>query len=120
MTSILGRLGWWTLVVVTALMLANHLAGVFAFAEGDDEQLMFVMFALLNLYALIVLLLPFRRREPWAWWLTWTSIAAFAISYFFITDPSIGLLYLVIGGVLAFGQVLTYREIVRRDLVTMS
>jgi len=120
MTSILGKIGWWTLVVATALMLLNHLLGVFAFAEGDDERLMFVIFALLNLYALIVLLLPYRRREPWSWWLTWTSVAAFPASVLFITDPSIGGLYLAIGGVLALGQVLTYRDVTRRSPLATS
>lgn len=106
---IAGTIGWWLVFVPTALMLVNHSVGVFAFSEGTTDQLMFAVYALLNAYTLVVVLIPFRRREPWAWWLTWAAVASFVACFLLslTSDPSIGWWYLTIGAVMAIGLALT-------------
>ena len=59
----LFRIGWWVLVVSTGLFALNHVAGTAAFATSDDERMMFLVFAALQLLALIVLLVPYRARD---------------------------------------------------------
>lgn len=99
-------IGWWVLVGATALLALNHLVGTFAFASSDDEQMMFIAFAALQVLSVIVLLIPYRRLEWWAWWATWIPIAALAA-----TGPvflsSIGGVYLGISAILAVAQLVT-------------
>lgn len=106
--SVPHRIGWWVLTALTALMLLNHAVGVFAFSQGATDRFMFVVFALLNAYALVVLLIPFRRGEPWAWWLSQLQVAAFALCLPLLDDPAIGWFYLGIAAVLELGLALTY------------
>jgi hypothetical protein len=68
-----------------------------------------VAIAGLNAYQAVVLLVPYRRLEPWAWWLTWVSVAAFAL-VFPLTDPELGLFYLGAAVVSALAQAITFRE----------
>jgi hypothetical protein len=72
-TSTAFRVGWWVLLVLTFLFILNHLAGTVAFANNDDERLMFVGFAALGIVSLAVLLIPYRARESWAWWVAGPS-----------------------------------------------
>lgn len=103
------KIGWWILLVPTALILLNHAVGAFAFAEGTTDRLMFTVYALLNVYTLVVIVIPLRRREPWAWWLTWVAVASFVACFLLslASDPSVGWLYLAIGAVMAVGLALT-------------
>ena len=102
----LFRIGWWVLVVSTGLFALNHLAGTAAFATSDDEQMMFPVLAALQLLALIVLLVPYRAREPWAWWAIWIPIAAMLVTPLVFGVDTIGLVYLVSGVVMATAHLL--------------
>lgn len=102
----LFRIGWWVLVVSTALFALNHIAGTAAFATSDDERMMFLVFAALQLLALIVLLLPYRARESWAWWAIWLPIAAMLVTPLVVGVDTIGLAYLASGVVMAMAHLL--------------
>lgn len=67
-TRILFRVGWWAIVVLTGLFTLNHLVGAVAFASSDDERMMFLVFAGMQALSLVVLFVPYRRAEWWAWW----------------------------------------------------
>jgi hypothetical protein len=98
---------WFALVVGTALAVLNHGMGVFAIAEGDTEQLMFALFALLNVYAMAVLLGPYQQGETWAWLVAWVEVAAFAVVLPLAGD-GMGIDYLVVAILAAVAQATTY------------
>jgi hypothetical protein len=104
-----ARIAWIVLVVIAVLGAVSHALGSFTFAEDDPEPLMFALFAGLNVYQGAVLLVPYRRLEPWAWWLSWVSVGALAL-VFPLTDPEIGLFYLGGAAVSALAQAITFRE----------
>ena len=61
--KILARVGWWVLVVLTALLVANHTLGLLTFATSDDERALFAIFLAFGVLSLVVLLIPYRRQE---------------------------------------------------------
>ena len=61
------KIGWIILVAFNALMLLMHFVLIFFLGE----PVLFIGYTAFNFYALIVLLIPFRRIEKWAWLTTW-------------------------------------------------
>jgi len=58
-----------------------------------------------SLYAVVVLVIPFRRGERWAWYSTWILVIGFA-STVFAADPEIAAEYLVAAGYLIAASVM--------------
>lgn len=112
-TRVLFRVGWWTLLVLFALFGVNHAAGVWLIATSTDESQMFELFAALNLFALIVLLIPYRRLEGWAWWAMWIGIIPVGLVMAFGAD-AIGVIYLITAIVLALAQFATLPRFLSR------
>jgi hypothetical protein len=104
-----ARVGWFVLVAAALLGMVNHGAGVFVIAEEEPEPLMFAAFAAVNAYALVVLLVPYRRREPWAWAVTWVNVAATGMVFVWLRD-GVGVSYLVGAVVMTLAQAATYPE----------
>jgi len=104
-----ARVGVLVLVTATVLGVVNHSAGVFVIAEEDPEPLMFAAFAAVNTYALVVLLVPYRRRELWAWAVTWVNVTATGMVFVWLRD-GVGVSYLVGAVVMSLAQVATYPE----------
>ena len=98
------KVGWITLIVLAALMTLNHFALIFFL----DEPVLFTGFAAFNLYALLVILFPFRRGEKWAWLATWILPAGLALPA--ATDPDIAILYYTVSAVCVLALLLTMRE----------
>lgn len=98
-----ARIAWIVLLFLSTAYTVNHLAGVVTFAEDDIERLMFVVFAALNLVTVIALLIPYRSGDPWAWGITWVSVAVFAICPLLVAPP-IGYFYLGSAVVMAVAQ----------------
>lgn len=94
---------WGVLVGLSTLGVLNHVLGVVTVARNADEQMMFALFAGLDVYAVVVLLTAYRRRERWAWALTWVHTAAYALAFVFL-GPGIGSIYLIVAGVSALAQ----------------
>lgn len=101
----LARIGFWVLVALTVLLTAIHVVGVLAIADGEDERLMFVCYAALDALSLVVLLVPYRRGERWAWASSWIQVAATALVMPVVapgtSEPSLGFSYLGIAVVMA-------------------
>src|SRR5688500_4206967 len=89
------------LMIATALMTLDH--GVLM--SVLDEPVPFLGCAAFNLYALLVIAIPFRRHEPWAWYATWTLPVGLAIPAF--TDPNIAPFYFAIAAACALALLLT-------------
>jgi len=104
--GLLFQVAWWVLVVLTGLFALNHIVGAVAFASSTDERLMFTAFAALQLLALVVLLIPYRRGEMWAWWAIWIPVAMMILALAFSVD-GISIAYSSVGVVMALAQVAT-------------
>jgi hypothetical protein len=109
-----ARVGGLVLVTATVLGVVNHSAGVFVIAEEDPEPLMFAAFAAVNAYALVVLLVPYRRRELWAWAATWINVTTTAMVFVWLRD-AVGVSYLVGAVVMSLAQAATYPEFRRHS-----
>jgi len=113
MRSTPARVGWVVLVATAALGVLNHGIGVFVIADEDPEPLMFAAFAAMNVYALVILLVPFRRREHWAWAVSWVNVAGTGMVFVWLRD-GVGVSYLAGAAVMAAALAATYPEF-RRD-----
>ena len=97
------RVAFWVLITLTGVLTAIHLAGIFFIADGEDERLMFTCFTALNALALVVLLVPFRRGEPWAWAASWIQVVpnALVMPIAGRDDHALGFSYLAFTAVMA-------------------
>ena len=105
----LFRTGWWVLVVLTALLVANHAFGVLMYATSDDERALFVIFLAFNVLSLVVLLIPYRRRELWAWWATWIPVVTNALPLVLFSVDEVVVFYAGVAMVMAAAQLTTLR-----------
>ena len=95
-------IGWIVLLAISALATLNHLMLP---TYGDP-----VSFAIgwtgYSLYAVLVLAIPFRRGEKWAWYSTWILVIGFATPIL-INQESYVLAYLIAAGIMAVSLLLT-------------
>jgi len=98
------RIGWIILLVSAALMTLGHLSMIFIL----DEPNLFTGFAAFNFYSFVVILIPFRRVEKWAWLITWVLPIGLAIPA--ATDPNIAVYYFGVAAMCVFGLLLTMRD----------
>jgi hypothetical protein len=97
------RIGWIILLGAAALMTLNHAVLTFVLRQ----PVLFIGFAAFNLYALVVIAIPFRRHERWAWYSTWILPVGLAAPGF--TDPNIAIFYYAIAAACVVGLLLTRR-----------
>ncbi|HMN31355.1 MAG TPA: hypothetical protein PKE45_24605, partial [Caldilineaceae bacterium] len=81
------------LLVAAGLMTLNHAMLIFVL----DEPVLFVGYTAFNLYALVVIAIPFQRCERWAWYATWILPIGLALPAF--SDPNLVLFYSLVAGV---------------------
>jgi hypothetical protein len=103
---VLFRIGWIVLLVLSALFAVNHIAGIWFIAGSNDESQMFEAFGIVNLLAVVLLAIPYRRLEWWSWLALWLTVIPIAAVIFFIQD-AIGITYVITAGVMALAQLLT-------------
>ena len=96
-------ISWITLLIISALAALNHI--ILAFVMMDEATL-FVGWAAFNLYSTLVLWIPFRRGERWAWYASWILVIGFAVTILF--NMQIGIYYLGAGVLMAVALLLTY------------
>lgn len=95
--------GWILLLVAAGLMTLNHVVLFFAL----DEPILFLGYALFNIFAMAVLVVPFRRREWWAFCTTWLLPLGLAVPG--ILDGALAFLYLPVAVISAVALLLTVR-----------
>jgi len=98
------KIGWITLLVLAGLMTVSHLIMIFVMGEPN----LFTGFTAFYLYSFVVLLIPFRRGEKWAWLTTWILPIAMLVPG--ATDPNIRFYYFGVAAVCALGLLLTMRD----------
>lgn len=96
------KVGWWILLVISALTIINHAALIFVI---PGEAVLFIGWTAFSLYSTLVLYFPYRRGERWAWYSTWIMVISYASMIVF--DADIGLYYAIAAGLMAVGQLLT-------------
>lgn len=101
------RIGWWVLVILTALLALNHVVAAALVATSGDERALFLTTAALNLVTLVVLMVPYRARERWAWWVVWIPIAVVFVGPSVFGLDAITTAYLVVGAVMVIAQLVT-------------
>lgn len=100
------KAGWILLLVITGLIAMMHLGLIF----WEDEPVLFIGFTAFNLYALLVLAIPFRRRERWAWLASWILPVGIALPA--ASDPNIAPIYYALAGGLVLGLLVTVRDFI--------
>lgn len=99
------KIGWWILIGLGVLMTLNHLVLGFIMM---NEFVLFAGWTGFNLYALVILFVPFRRGEKWAWYASW--ILAIITASPLLGDPSIAPYYTGASVLLIIGLLLTRSE----------
>jgi hypothetical protein len=95
------KAGWLILMGLSILSVVMHAGLLFAL---PDQELLFLGWVVFSFYSAVVLAIPYRRGEEWAWFVTWMMALAFAVVNLF--DSEFGGMYLVMAGLMAFGQIL--------------
>jgi len=98
--------GWMIVLVSAALMTLNHLSLMFIL----DDPTLFAGFAAFNLYAVLVILIPFRRGEKWAWVTTWLLPIGLAAPAFIAGNGTIAIFYYAVAAICVLGLLLTMRD----------
>lgn len=97
------RTGWIILLVAAVLMTLNHSMMIFV----GDNPVLFMGYAAFTLYALLVIALPLRRGEAWAWYTTWLLPIGLALCAALAGDPNIVPLYFGVAAACVLGLLLT-------------
>ena len=105
----LAKAGWIVLIVLNTGMLLNHMVAIFLVATSADEGRMFIAYAVVNAFALLVLFFAYRVGQRWAWASIWLVVLATAVTIAYGID-TIGLIYVAVAGVMALAQLATARE----------
>ena len=100
----LFKTGWIVLLVSAALMTLNHFGLMFFL----DDPVLFLGWTAFNLYALLIIAIPFRRLEKWAWYATWILPIGLAAGGF--TAPDIAAFYYAVAAACVLGLLLTLRN----------
>lgn len=100
----LFKTGWIVLLASAALMTLNHFGLIFFL----DDPVLFLGWTAFNLYALLIIAIPFRRLEKWAWYATWILPIGLAAGGF--TAPDIAVFYYAVAAACVLGLLLTLRN----------
>lgn len=97
------KICWIALLVTSALFALWHIIAVFIII---DEATLFLGWAAFNLYSTLVLYIPFRRGEKWAWYTSWILVIGFAAPILF-SQESFTVYYLGAAVLVAVALLLT-------------
>ena len=96
------RIGWWLLFALSVVGVLSYVALIFVEPKLVDS---FIAWATFSLYSVVVLLIPYRRGEKWAWYLTWILVIPSVVLS--LNNRDAAPWYLTGAGLLALGQLLT-------------
>lgn len=103
------KTGWIVLLLSATLMTVNHFGLIFFL----NDPVLFLGWTTFNLYALLIIVIPFRRREQWAWYATWILPIGLAAGGF--TAPDIAVFYYAVAAACVLGLLLTLRNVFAVD-----
>ena len=105
------NIGWIVLLIIPALATLNH---IMLPLYGDPVALALGWMGF-SLYATVVIAIPFRRGERWAWYISWIPVIGFAYPIL-ITQESYTVAYLIAAGVMALSLLLTRPAFFRKEM----
>ena len=104
------EIGWIALLFISTLATLNH---IMLPLYGDPVALG-IGWTGFSLYAIMVLAIPFRRGERWAWYTTWLLVIGFA-SAILITREGYAVVYFIAAGMMALALLLTRSAFFRNE-----
>jgi hypothetical protein len=104
-------MGWIVLVIISALTTLNH---IMLPLYGDSVALA-LGWTGFSLYASVVIGIPFRRGERWAWYISWILVIGFAYPILIIQE-SYTVAYLIASGLMAVSLLLTGPAFFRKEM----
>ena len=102
--------GWIVLLAISVLATLNH---IMLPLYGDDTGLA-IGWTGYSLYAVLVLAIPFRRGERWAWYSTWILVIGFATPIL-INQESYVVAYLIAAGIMTVSLLMTRPAFFQKD-----
>jgi hypothetical protein len=109
------KIGWILLLAAAGLMALNHFVNIFALTEST----LFIGYTAFSFYSVVVLAIPFRQVEKWAWYATWILPIGLAAPVFsdpdIAADPVLSIIYLSFAAVCVLGLLLTRPEFFSKD-----
>jgi hypothetical protein len=96
------NIAWGILLGIAVLATVSHLVLSVVMV---GETTLFLGWAAFTAYAAVVLAIPFRRAEPWAWYTSWILVIGFASLVLF--DAAVGVWYLGAAAVMTVCLLLT-------------
>jgi hypothetical protein len=105
----LFKVGWITLLAFSVLFIVWHIV-LAVFMDRDPTLIGWVGFPL---YSAVILWLPFRQREKWAWYALWILVLGFASPVLFETPY--GVSYFGVAVVMALALLLTRPAFFQRE-----
>jgi hypothetical protein len=104
------KIGWWVIFVLSVLSALSNFALIFIDFELVDS---FIAWSTFSLYSVFILLIPFRRKEKWSWYLTWILVIPFTVLG--LNNPDATLYFIAAAGLVVLGQLLTRRAFFSLD-----
>lgn len=104
------NIGWMVLLILSALATFNH---IMLPLYGDPVALA-LGWTGYSLYATLVVAIPFRRGERWAWYISWILVIGFAYPILIIRE-SYTVAYLIAAGVMAISLLITRPAFFRKE-----
>jgi len=96
------NIGWMVLLIISALATLNH---IMLPLYGDPVALA-LGWTGYSLYATVVVAIPFRRGERWAWYISWILVIGFAYPILIIRE-NYTVAYLIAAAVMAISLLIT-------------
>jgi len=96
------RLGWWVLLGISVLSVLSYVVLIFVAPNSVDSLIAWATF---SFYAVFVVLIPYRRGERWAWYLTWVLVVPPVVLS--LNDRDAAPYFLASVGLTVIGQLLT-------------
>ena len=97
------NISWVVMLMILILATLNHLM----LPLYGDPVALSLGWTGFSLYGIVILAIPFRRDERWAWYSTWILVIGFAVPILLIPGEGIAIIYLIIAGVMALCLLLT-------------
>lgn len=91
-----AKIAWLTMLTIAILATLNHSILIFVIRE---KATLFISWATYTAYAAMVLFIPFRHGERWAWYATWILVLGFTSMILF--DAQVGAWYSAAGVIIA-------------------
>jgi hypothetical protein len=104
------KVGWAILFALSLLSTLSNFSLIFVVPGKADS---FIAWSTFSVYAVVVLLIPYRHGAKWAWYLTWVLPIPFAVLV--LNDPDAAPFFSTAIVLMLVGQLLTHGALFQND-----